>query len=404
MLTFKHVLLGVGLLAGAALGGRWLLATPGAMAIAPIDRVAAVSLTSRAGLDAAVASLDNRVRADAGDEMAAVGLADALVRQARVASDASLPVRAEQVLRETIRRTDGYAARRMLGAVLLAQHRFAEALEAGRAAQRLSPDDPWNFGVIGDAALELGRYDEAFAAFDLMATLRPNAASYARIAYARELQGDLDGAIAAMQMAIAATGANDPEALAWHWSQVGALERVAGRGDRAETAYRRAFHAFPGHPYARAGRARLWASSGRAEEALKEYESLHAGAPSPELAAAIGDLHKQRGDDDTAHQMWTEAERLEREGWEHESPQPAALARMLAERNLKIDEAVRLARQASASRDDIHTNDALAWSLFKAGDLGGARAASLRARRTGTKDPLILAHAAAIDAAYLRSR
>ena len=60
--------------------------------------------------------------------------------------------------------------------------------------------------------------------------------------------------------------------------------------------------------------------------------------------------------------------------------------------------------QASASRDDIHTNDALAWSLFKAGDLDGARAASLRARRTGTKDPLILAHAAAIDAAYVQSR
>lgn len=404
MLTFKHVLLGAGLMAGAALGGRWLLAAPGAMAIAPADRIGGVPSTSRAGLDAAIAAFDARLRANRSDEMAAVGLADALVRQARVASDASLPIRAEQVLRASIRTTDGYAARRMLGAVLLAQHRFAEALEAGKAAQRLNPDDPWNLGVIGDAALELGRYDEAFAAFDRMAALRPNAASYARVAYARELQGDLDGAIAAMQRAIAATGANDPEALAWHWSQVGTLERVAGRVDRAETAYRRALHAFPGHPYARAGRARLWAATGRGDEALKEYESLHAAAPSPELAAAIGDLHKQRGDDDTALRLWSEAERLEREGWEHESPQPAALARMLAERDLKIDEAVRLARQASASRDDIHTNDALAWSLFKAGDLEGARAASLRARRTGTKDPLILAHAAAIDAARLRRR
>ena len=78
----------------------------------------------------------------------------------------------------------------MLGAVYLAQHRFLEALEAGRTAQRMRPDDSWNYGVIGDAAIELGRYDEAFAAFDRMATLKPTAAAYARIAYARELQGN----------------------------------------------------------------------------------------------------------------------------------------------------------------------------------------------------------------------
>jgi hypothetical protein len=132
---------------------------------------------------------------------------------------------------------------------------------------------------------------------------------------------------------------------------------------------------------------------------MREFRSLHALAPTPELATAIGDLHKRRGELSDARQMWAEAERLERDGWEHEAPQPAALARMLAERDLKIDEAVRLARQASASRDDIHTNDALAWALFKAGDIDGAWAASVRARRTGTKDPSILAHATAIDAA-----
>ena len=39
----------------------------------------------------------------------------------------------------------------------------------------MRPDDVWNDGVIGDAAIELGRYDEAFAAFDRMASLKPTA-------------------------------------------------------------------------------------------------------------------------------------------------------------------------------------------------------------------------------------
>jgi tetratricopeptide (TPR) repeat protein len=360
--------------------------------------------TSRDGLAKAIASLEARAIANRADESAAVGLADALMRQARVVSDAELPLRAERALRSTIRETDGYLSRRMLGAVLLAQHRFAEAIEAGRSAQALRPDDPWNLGVIGDAALELGRYDEAFAAFDRMATLRPNAASYARISYARELQGDIDGAIDAMRMAIEATSPRDAEALAWHWSQVGALERAAGRFDLAGRAYGRALHAFPGHPYALGGRARLVLAIGDVDQAMREFRALFDAMPTPELGAAIGDIHARRGEAAEARRMWAEAERLEREGWKREAPQPGALARMLAERDLKPDEAVRLAREASQSRDDIHTNDALAWALFRIGDLEGAWTASRRARRTGTKDTAILAHAAAIDEARRDAR
>ena len=47
----------------------------------------------------------------------------------------------------------------------------------------------------------------------------------------------------------------------------------------------------------------------------------------------------------------------------------------------------------------IFTEDALAWSYFKAGRLADAREAMTQARRTGTRDADILAHAKAIDAA-----
>ena len=69
---------------------------------------------------------------------------------------------------------------------------------------------PWNYGVMGDALLELGDYDQAFDAFDTMATMRPTAAAYARVSYGRELRGDLNGAVEAMRMAGQATTGRIP--------------------------------------------------------------------------------------------------------------------------------------------------------------------------------------------------
>ena len=82
---------------------------------------------------------------------------------------------------------------------------------------------PGNYGVLGDAHLELGDYDEAFDAFDRMMQLRPGAASYARVAYARELQGNLNGALESMRLAAEASEGGDVEAIAWYHAQVGEL-------------------------------------------------------------------------------------------------------------------------------------------------------------------------------------
>jgi hypothetical protein len=48
--------------------------------------------------------------------------------------------------------------------------------------------------------------------FDTMMSIRPTASAYARVAYARELQGNVHGALQAMQMAAEATTAHDPNA------------------------------------------------------------------------------------------------------------------------------------------------------------------------------------------------
>lgn len=361
--------------------------------------------TSREALDAGEQRARARLAADAADAPAAIRLAEVLLRKARVETNAGHAIEAERVLQAVLRAEPGeYSALKALGAVYLSQHRFAEAADVAKRAIAVNDRDAWNYGVLGDAYVELGRYDDAFEAFDTMVRLRPDAASYARVAYAHELQGRLNEALRHLQMAVEATGAHDPESIAWHHAQVGNILLQMGRIDAASREFARAQHVFPGHPYARTGLARIAAARGEYTRALGMYRGLLAEAPTPELAVTVGDLLARTGDAAGAEAMYAQAETLEREGWKSEEPQPAALARMLAERGRNIPEAVMLAEEAARNRSDIFTMDALAWAYFQAGRLQEAEAASVQARRTGTVDRRILCHAAAIDTARRDAR
>ena len=387
--------------AGGVAGLRTLQAPPTLLAIAPSERAAvSPSTTSGDGLSQALATLTARVAANTADDQAAVALADVLMRQARVTGDGSLPRRAEVALTDTIAATDSYLGRRMLGAVYLAQHRFLAALEAGRRAQRIRPDDSWNYGVIGDAAIELGRYDEAFAPSIAWRSLKPTAAAYARIAYARELQGNLDGAVTAMRMAIESTSPQDPEGIAWAWSQLGALHAAEGRDRPGVDGLR------PGALRVSAiirtrwvGQATVAVVAWRLRSRTGHLSRTTRAAPTPELAAQVGDLlhraRRRRG----RPGRWAEAERLEREGWKARVA-AAGGARAPSGRAQPAATGSRApgAEGGAGARRHLHERRAGLVALSH-GALEEAWAASERARRTGTRDRRILYHAAAIAAA-----
>ena len=73
----------------------------------------------------------------------------------------------------------------------------------GRKAHAISPTTALNYGITGDALVELGRYPAAFEAFDTMATLRPGLSSYARVSHGLELLGRVPEAIETMKLAVA---------------------------------------------------------------------------------------------------------------------------------------------------------------------------------------------------------
>ncbi|MEO7156750.1 MAG: hypothetical protein ABI039_04260 [Vicinamibacterales bacterium] len=241
--------------------------------------------------------------------------------------------------------------------------------------------------------IELGDYDQAFAAIDAMAAMRPSAGAYARVAYARELRGDLAGALQAMHMAADATTPQDPEAQAWYASQIGELSLRMGKTDDAEREYQRAESVFPDYRLAMVGHGKVKVARGDRDGALAIYLEQMKQAPTLDLAARIGDLHAQTGDSIEAERYYQLAEDLAGPAI---AQTEATLALFLAEHDRKLPEAVKIAEAVARIRHDLFTDDALAWAYYKTGRVEDAFVVSQRALRTGTQDPTILAHAAQI--------
>ncbi len=350
--------------------------------------------TSRRDLEQTIATMRERVAAAPGDARSAVTLADALLRQTRVSGNAGLAKDAEAVLLAVLERdSKRYDARRMLAATYLSQHRFADALREAERCRTIRTDDAWVWGVIGDAHIERGEYDAAFDAFDRMAAIKPTAAAYARVSYARELQGDLPGALRTMQMASDATSPHDPESLAWHHAQLGHLYLEMDQLGNARREFLAAAHAFPGHPFADIGLARVAEAGGDLRTALDIVMAMLERSPTPADLAYSGDLMARLGQPDAAERQY----RLAEAAWRTDAPEPSRLARFLAERGRHLDEAIAIGEKARVDRNDIFTADALAWAYFQIGQLDKAQAMMALALRTGTRDRVIRAHADAIS-------
>jgi tetratricopeptide (TPR) repeat protein len=249
---------------------------------------------------------------------------------------------------------------------------------------------------MADALIELGEYDEAFEAIDTMAGMRPNAAAYARVSYARELRGDLDGALQAMQMAADATTPRDPESQAWYAAQLGELYLRAAKLDDADREFRRASFVFPDYLLAMIGTGKVSAARGDRAGALAIDLQQLKRSPTLDLAARIGDLYRQDGNAVQAERYFQLAEDLAGPDIAQTEPN---LALFLAEHDRRLADAVQIAEAVARVRHDIFTDDALAWAYFKMGRVEEARTAAQRALRTGTRDPRILRHASEIQRA-----
>ncbi len=282
-----------------------------------------------------------------------------------------------------------------LGTLALARHRFQEALGWGEKARALAPRRAAVYGVVADALVELGRYEEGFDAVRQMVNLRPDLTSYSRVSYARELQGDLPGAIEAMRHA-ASAGAAAGEQGSWTRVQLGNLLLQTGAIAEAEREYRWALAADPSNMLALAGLGRTRLTAGDYPSAIPFYEQAVERLPQPELVLTLGELYEATGRSEEAATQFRTARALQTLIAANGGNVDLELAIFEAERGDPA-RAVELARGEVGRRGSIHAYDALAWSLYHAGDYPAAREAAQQALRLGTNDALMLFHAGMID-------
>jgi tetratricopeptide (TPR) repeat protein len=292
-----------------------------------------------------------------------------------------------------------------LAAVCMGEHRFADALRYAQKALSLGTGDLSPFAIVGDAYADMGEYDKAAAAYgrltprDMVLAPRAAYARDSRISYLRFIAGDTAGAIALMKTAVTeGVEAQLPsENMAWLYYELGEYETQAGDIAAADAAYLAALNTHPGDYRALAALAKLRANNGRYADAVVLYQRAIAVVPMPIFVAELGDLYTKMGHPEEAHKQYALVEYIGLLGHINQVLHNRDLAVFFADHDIKLTEAVDLARKELEVRRDVYTWDALAWALYKNGKLAEAAEASEKAMRFGTQDSLLLFHAGMID-------
>ena len=348
--------------------------------------------------DAVIARDQSRLRQRPDDWRAVDELAAAYLQKVREVGDPSYYGKADALLQRALSHDAGDAeAATLMGLLALARHQFATALTWGETARRLDPAGARPLGVIGDAQVELGRYSEAVKTFQAMIDLRPDLSSYARVSYMRELHGDVEGAIAAMEQAVEA-GGPVPENSGYARVLLASLYFNSGRLAEAETQNRRALHDNPRYPYALAGLARIEAAQGRYPAAITHYRQAVDAYPLPDFVIALGDTYARSGDARKARETYDLAIAEQKLYQASGVDLDAELALFDADHGRDLPAALTAARRAIAERPSIRSADILAWTLYQSGDDRAALAASGQAIRLGTQDAGMYFHRGMIEA------
>jgi tetratricopeptide (TPR) repeat protein len=281
--------------------------------------------------------------------------------------------------------------------ILLGQHEFVRAAAEASALNKLVPDDVTVYGLMTDAFIETGRYEEAEKAAQWMLDLRgPNVPALTRASYLRELFGDIDGALEAMSMALARISETEYEERAWLLTHVAHLQLLSGKTDLAEQAVREALKTFPDYHYALAKLAQVRMKQGRASDAVtllrKHYEAGSHPENLFELAVAMH-AAGQRKEATHAFRKFEKEALEEADGVDNANRE---LSRYYADFANKPKEALHIAKIEFDRRQDIYTISAYAWALHKNARSKEALAIIERATAMGTRDARIRFHAGAI--------
>jgi len=274
--------------------------------------------------------------------------------------------RSERALRQALAQ-DPNDIRALIGLASLAntRHHFREGLALARRARSLAPDIALAYGVIGDALLELGRFEAGYLAYEKMAELKPSIAAYARVAQVQAGLGASDSARRTIQLAL--DSAVDAETRAWAYVELGRLDRADLRFAAAAGYFRNALAVSPGNPLALEALGETEAARGKLERAIGLQRQAVARRFSPELAASLGDLYTIAGRPKAAAKAYDLVRRQEQRLAQNGVDTDLDRAMFQLEHGIDLPGSLALARRGHARRLGTEASEVLSWALVRNG-------------------------------------
>ena len=322
-------------------------------------------------------------------------LAAAYIQKTRETADSSYLDRAAKIIEGVLAKTRDREALRLRNLIELNRHNFAKVVEYATEMTQSAPGDPQTWGSLGDALMEMGRYEEAQTAFAKMLSLKRTLFSLNRMAHYRFVMGDAGGAIEMMSEA-AREAVRFPENRAWCLTELGTMLFKTGKTAEAETAFVAAIGEFSQAHGAYAGLGAIRAAEGRIDEAIVNYRKAQSITPLIQYAAGLHDLYVRIGNRQEAAKqngLIDVVARLEAAGNQKAN---RTLATIYANQQRNLKEALEAVEADIVVRKDVYTYDALAWVLHGLGRNEEAQKASRKALEHNTPEPVFFYHAGMI--------
>jgi tetratricopeptide (TPR) repeat protein len=388
-------------LVGVSIFGVVQSRAPATAASSPI--VTAARGTSSGPTDAlqvAIAKAQAQLRSEPQNWSVWADLGSAYVQEARITADPSYYPKADGALKQSLQLQPTGNAVAMIGMASLtsARHEFASSLDWGRRAEAIAPDTAAVYGVLDDALTQLGRYPEARAAAQRMLDLRPSISSFSRGSYDLEEHGDVAGATAALQRALA--DAFTPADIAFCRYYLGELAFNSGQLAEAARQYQAGRQADPSYFPLIEGIAKVEAANGQVDAALRDYNDLISRVPLPQYVNELADYEQSLGRTrDAGSQLslfQTEAQLFASNGVDVD----------LESAVIDADHgdpavAVQHAQAEWSRRHSVLVADALAWALHRAGRDAEALPYANQALSLGWRNALMYFHRGMIEKALL---
>ena len=345
-----------------------------------------------------IAFEESRVRLDAQDQITPRMLAAQYLQRYRETGDVGDVLRAEAQARRSLRAQPhgNVAALQALADAQLTLHRFRDALATVRSARRLASSDPSLAMSEASLDLELGDVDSARRLVERVG--RDSESTETIGARVAELTGDLPRARTLLTRALVRTDAMygvPNERRAWFFARRGELAFEAGDASAAIADERTALERFPNDLIALTDAARFSEAAGAWTDARAFARHAVDVTPSPENLGLLADADDRLGDARDAAATRDEIVAVERVG-NAQHLVDRLLALYDADHRIRLDDAVAIAVRDRGVRDDVFTEDTLAWAAARAGRWNLARRAASKAIAWHTADPRIWYHAAVI--------